>query len=166
MSAQRIENSDAALHGRLRLRSMQAEDVAQVAAIDARAYEFPWTPGIFADCLKAGYTSMVLEDDKGIVGYALFTAAEHEAHLLNVCVVPERQGEGCGRRLVKRVLDLARWQRCERVFLEVRPTNTHAIALYHDLGFNEIAARPRYYPARDGGREDATVMALELLAPE
>lgn len=166
MNAQRLENGEPGGQGRLRLRNMQVEDVPTIAAIDARAYEFPWTPGIFGDCLRAGYTAMVLEDDDGIVGYAIFTAAEHEAHLLNVCVAPERQGEGCGRRLVKRVLDLARWQRCERVFLEVRPTNVHAIALYHDLGFNEIAARPRYYPARDGAREDATVMALELLAPE
>lgn len=166
MSAQRIEVDEGAQHGRLRLRNMHVEDVPRIAVIDARAYEFPWTPGIFTDCLRAGYTAMVLEDDDGIVGYAIFTASAHEAHLLNVCVVPERQGEGCGRRLVKRVLDLARWQRCERVFLEVRPTNAHAIALYHDLGFNEIAARPRYYPSRDGAREDATVMALELLAPE
>ena len=166
MNAQRRESTDNAEHGRLRLRSMQVEDVARIATIDALAYEFPWTPGIFSDCLRAGYTAMVLEDDGGIVGYAIFTASEHEAHLLNVCVVPHRQGEGCGRRLVKRVLDLARWQRCERVFLEVRPSNLHAIALYHHLGFNEIAARPRYYPARDGAREDAIVMALELLAPE
>ena len=134
--------------GKLRLRGMSVEDVPRVASIDAMAYEFPWTPGIFIDCLRAGYTAMVLAEDAsdrygGIVGYAIFSAAAHEAHLLNVCVLPERQGEGCGRRLVKRVLDLARWQRCERVFLEVRPSNVHAIALYHDLGFNEIAARPR-----------------------
>ncbi len=145
---------------------MRLEDVPRVASIDADAYEFPWSAGIFTDCLRAGYSAMVLEDDLGIIGYSVFSAAAHEAHLLNVCVVPQRQGEGCGRRLVKRVLDLARWQRCERVFLEVRPTNTHAIALYHDLGFNEIAARPRYYPARGGEREDAVVMALELLSPE
>ena len=49
-----------------------------------------------------------------------------------------------------------------RVFLEVRPSNPAAIALYQDEGFNEIGRRPRYYPAI-GGREDAIVMALELL---
>ena len=48
------------------------------------------------------------------------------------------------------------------MFLEVRPSNAPAIALYHDEGFNEIGRRPRYYPAI-GGREDAIVMALELL---
>jgi ribosomal-protein-alanine N-acetyltransferase len=47
----------------------------------------------------------------------------------------------------------------------VRPSNAHAVALYHDLGFNEIGKRPNYYPSKRG-REDAIVMALELLPPE
>ena len=85
-----------------------------------------------------------------------------EAHVLNVCVSPAAQGRGHGRRLVRRLLDLARWHRAERVFLEVRPSNPRAIALYHDLGFNEIGRRPGYYPAGHG-REDALVMAIELL---
>ena len=56
----------------------------------------------------------------------------------------------------------ARGQAAQRVFLEVRPSNPNAIALYHDEGFNEIGRRPRYYPAHEG-REDAIVMAKELL---
>ena len=47
----------------------------------------------------------------------------------------------------------------------MRPSNPRAIARYHDLGFNEIGRRPNYYPARQG-REDAIVMAFELLDPE
>jgi len=50
----------------------------------------------------------------------------------------------------------------QRVFLEVRPSNTPALALYHREGFNEIGRRPRYYPAAQG-REDAVVMAIELV---
>ena len=63
-----------------------------------------------------------------------------------------------------RLLDLARWHHAERVFLEVRPSNTHAIALYDTMGFNEIGRRPNYYPGKRG-REDALVMAIELLDP-
>ena len=163
MSAAPVIADSGEAQGRLHLRSMRLEDVARVAAIDQRAYDFPWSAGIFTDCLRAGYTAMVLEEAGAVIGYAIFASGAHEAHLLNVCVVPERQGEGCGRRLVKRVLDLSRWQRCERIFLEVRPTNVRAIALYRDLGFNEIAERPRYYPAHGGAREDAVVMALELM---
>jgi [ribosomal protein S18]-alanine N-acetyltransferase len=51
------------------------------------------------------------------------------------------------------------------VFLEVRPSNPQAIALYFDEGFNEIGRRPRYYPAHVG-REDAIVMAIELLGDD
>jgi ribosomal-protein-alanine N-acetyltransferase len=58
---------------------------------------------------------------------------------------------------------VARWNRAERVFLEVRPSNPGAKALYESVGFREIGRRPRYYPARDG-REDAIVMALDMAA--
>ena len=60
---------------------------------------------------------------------------------------------------------MARGRQVSRVFLEVRPSNANAIALYFDEGFNEIGRRPRYYPAKDG-REDALVMAMELLPEE
>ena len=80
-------------------------------------------------------------------------------------VAPEEQGGGLGRRLMRRLIDLARWHRAERVFLEVRPSNPRAIALYDQLGFNEIGRRPNYYPAKRG-REDAIVMAMELLGGE
>ena len=75
---------------------------------------------------------------------------------------PEMQGQGHGRRLLHALLKVARAHGVARVFLEVRPTNVHAIALYHDEGFNEIGRRPRYYPAKDG-REDALALAMELL---
>ena len=66
-------------------------------------------------------------------------------------------------RLVMRLIDAARWHRAERIFLEVRPSNLAAQHIYETIGFNEIGRRPNYYPARNG-REDAIVMAMELLA--
>ncbi len=144
------------------LRPMRPEDVAEVSRIESSAYEFPWTEGIFRDCLRAGYGCWVLALDAEIAGYGVLSVAAGEAHLLNVCVAPRLQGEGHGRRLMKRLIDLARWHQAQRIFLEVRPSNPRAIRLYHDLGFNEIGRRPNYYPARQG-REDALVFALELL---
>ncbi|MFN7552899.1 MAG: ribosomal protein S18-alanine N-acetyltransferase [Pseudomonadota bacterium] len=144
------------------LRPMRPEDVAEVSRIESSAYEFPWTEGIFRDCLRAGYGCWVLALDAEIAGYGVLSVAAGEAHLLNVCVAPRLQGEGHGRRLMKRLIDLARWHQAQRIFLEVRPSNPRAIRLYHDLGFNEIGRRPNYYPARQG-REDALVLALELL---
>lgn len=146
------------------LRPMRQADVEAVAAIEQRAYPFAWTPGIFRDCLRAGHQCWVLEEAERILGYAVLSVAAGEAHLLNICIAPEYQGRGHGRRLLRRMVDLARWHLADRIFLEVRPSNPVAQALYHAEGFNEIGRRPNYYPASQG-REDAIVMAMELLPP-
>jgi [ribosomal protein S18]-alanine N-acetyltransferase len=146
---------------RASLRPMREDDLDAIMAIERRAYPFPWTHGIFRDCLRAGYPSWVLHLDGAIIGYGVLSIAVGEAHVLNICIDPDLQGTGHGRRLLRSLLKLARGHGAERVFLEVRPSNPNAIALYHDEGFNEIGRRPRYYPAKQG-REDAIVMAIEL----
>lgn len=148
------------------IRPMTEADLEAVLAIEQRAYPFPWTLGVFRDCLRAGYGCWVLEIGGMVAGYGLVSVAAGEAHVLNVCVDPDWQGEGHGLRLMSRLIDIARWHRAERVFLEVRPSNPKAIRLYHGMGFNEIGRRPRYYPAGEGQREDAIVMAMELLPPD
>lgn len=147
------------------LRPMREADVDAVYDVECRAYEFPWTAGIFRDCLRADYMAWVLDVDGAIAGYFLMSLAAGEAHVLNICVAPEQQGHGHGRRLLRALVQLARTRGAQRIFLEVRPSNRRAIALYDHEGFNEIGRRPRYYPARDG-REDAIVMAMELLPAE
>lgn len=145
------------------LRPMRDDDLDAVLDIELRAYPFPWTRGIFQDCLRADYPAWVLQRDGAVIGYGLLSLAADEAHVLNVCTDPDQQGQGHGRRLLRALLMLAQGRGAQRVFLEVRPSNLAAIALYHAEGFNEIGRRPRYYPAK-GGREDAIVMAKELFA--
>ena len=145
------------------VRPMREGDLDAVLDIELRAYPFPWTRGIFQDCLRANYPAWVLHRDGAMIGYGMLSLAADEAHVLNVCAAPEEQGRGHGRRLLRVLLQQAHTRGAQRVFLEVRPSNTGAIALYHAEGFNEIGRRPRYYPAK-GGREDAIVMAKELFA--
>lgn len=146
-------------------RVMNLADLDAVLAIERSNYPFPWTLGIFRDCLHVGHECWVLVQRDEIIGYGVLSAAAGEAHILNVSVVSQQQRQGHGRRMVLRLLDLARWHRVMRVFLEVRPSNAHACVLYESLGFNEIGRRPSYYPAARG-REDAIVMAMELLPLE
>lgn len=131
-------------------------------AIEQRAYPFPWTRGIFRDCLLAGYPAWLLQEQGAAIGYGVISLAADEAHVLNICIAPERQGRGQGRELLRMLTRMARDMGAVRIFLEVRPSNPKAIALYHSEGFNEIGRRPRYYPSHSG-REDALVMAMELL---
>lgn len=148
--------------GGLSLRPMREADMDAVMAIEVRAYPFPWTPGIFRDCLRAGYPAWILSGRESMMGYGVVSLAADEAHILNLCIAPERQGRGHGRYLLRALVKLASERGAQRLFLEVRPSNPSAIALYHSEGFNEIGRRPRYYPTHEG-REDALVMAMELL---
>lgn len=145
------------------MRPMRIEDLDAVMVVERRAYPFPWSIGIFRDCLFAGYPAWVLLEGGAFIGHGVLSVAADEAHVLNVCVDPARQGRGHGRILLRALVDAARGRGASRVFLEVRPSNPAAIALYEDEGFNEIGRRPRYYPAANNGREDAIVMAMELL---
>ncbi|MFC4528554.1 ribosomal protein S18-alanine N-acetyltransferase [Dyella halodurans] len=143
------------------IRAMRREDLPLVAAMEAASYDFPWSQGIFSDCLKAGHPCWVMWVDGEAGGYGVLSVAAGEAHVLNVCVGPGHRGLGLGRLLMRRLLDIARWNGATRVFLEVRPSNPIAQKLYESMGFGEIGRRPKYYPARQG-REDAIVMALDL----
>ncbi|MDO4708424.1 MAG: ribosomal protein S18-alanine N-acetyltransferase [Pseudomonadota bacterium] len=145
------------------LRRMQEADLAEVMQVELRAYPWPWSEGNFRDCLRSGYPMWVLEADRRIIGYAVLSVQADEAHLLNICIDPAWQSRGLGRRLLRDVRQAAQAQGAQRIFLEVRPSNSHAVQLYQDEGFNEIGRRPRYYPAANNGREDGLVMAMELL---
>ena len=141
----------------MRLRAMQETDVAAVVEIEQRVYPFPWTEGIFSDCLRVGYHCAVLELDVITVGYGIIASGAGEAHLLNVCVREEFRNRGFGRALMAHLLALAAGAGAAVVFLEVRPANTAAVRLYETLGFRQIGVRRGYYQGVSG-REDALVM--------
>jgi ribosomal-protein-alanine N-acetyltransferase len=149
----------------LRVRRMRQSDVVAVAAIERKTYDFPWTPGIFRDCLLAGYASVVLESVGKVVGYGIVSVAAGEAHLLNICIEDNLRGQGVGRRLLENLLAHARATGAERVFLEVRPSNHPARSLYRSAGFDVIGVRKGYYRAR-GGKEDAVVLLHRFTDPD
>lgn len=141
---------------------MHAEDLGAVLAIERAAYRFPWSEGIFRDCLRVGYCCWVLEVDVAVAGYGIMQVAAGESHILNLCVHPAYHRQGYGRAMLSRLLEIARNHRADTALLEVRPTNAAAIALYRRLGFHEVGVRRAYYPGH-GGKEDALILARSLL---
>ncbi|HEV2111142.1 MAG TPA: ribosomal protein S18-alanine N-acetyltransferase [Gammaproteobacteria bacterium] len=142
-------------------RPMHEGDVRAVMDIERRAYKFHWTEGIFRDCLRVGYCCWVMELSSGTVGYGVMSLVVGEAHLLNICVAPELQRQGYGRLLLNHFMELARERGAGQMFLEVRLSNSAAIALYRGRGFNEVGMRKNYYPG-EKGREDALILAMDL----
>lgn len=144
------------------IRSMHADDLAAVMQVEKSAYAHPWSEGILLDCLRVGYSCWVCELGDELIGHAVMSMAVGEAHLLNICVRPDQQSRGIGRRLLRRALRVAADRSVDTVFLEVRESNESARQLYETEGFCEIGRRHGYYPL-PGSREDALVYARALL---
>ena len=145
-----------------RTRAMGHDDLSLVSDIERRSYEFPWSHGVFRDCLLAGYQNIVLVSDRRVIGYGVLSVAAGEAHILNICVDPHFRALGYGSRLLDEMLFRARAASVREIFLEVRPSNVTAVRLYQKKGFHKVADRPAYYQAR-GGREDAAVYVRKLV---
>ena len=143
------------------VRPMSHEDIVQVSDIERRSYEFPWSHGVFRDCLLAGYHCIVLDRDDQVIGYSILSVAAGEAHILNLCVDPNFRQLGYGEQLLDELLQRATAIEVQEIFLEVRPSNASAIALYRKKGFRLIARRPAYYQAAEG-REDAAVLSKRI----
>ncbi len=147
----------------MRLRKMESDDIPAVLKIEGKNYQYPWSENIFRDCFTAiHYSCWVCEDEDSIIAYAIISMAAGEAHIMNISVDPELQGLGVGRKMMDHLIEIGR-KKAETMFLEVRPSNKSAIALYKKLGFNEVGVRKDYYPT-ENGREDAVMLALELVS--
>ena len=144
-----------------RYRRMTVADLDAVIAIEDAIYPHPWTRGNFADSIAAGYHCWIVECGGAMAGYVVVAVAAGEAHLLNLSVAAPWQRRGIGREVLGFALKLARDYGARKILLEVRPSNTAALALYVAGGFSEIGVRRGYYPAGDA-REDAIVLQLEL----
>jgi ribosomal-protein-alanine N-acetyltransferase len=142
-------------------RTMAETDIANIMAIEEKSYDFPWTEGIFRDCLRVGYYCQVIASSDEIAGYGVMTVGAGEAHIVNLCVKPELRQRGLGNRMLVHLMEQARELGVEIMLLEVRPSNLVAVKLYMDKGFNEIGIRKAYYPSRFG-REDALILARAL----
>ena len=147
----------------MKIRPMFAEDLDAVLENEFTGYDFPWTRGVFTDCLKVGNQCWILERNDEVLAHAIVAIGAGEAHLLNVCVRASEQGGGLGRALVLFALERAHAAGADALFLEVRPSNSRALKLYDSIGFNVVGVRKDYYPAHLG-HEDAQVLALDLEA--
>ncbi|WP_242464791.1 ribosomal protein S18-alanine N-acetyltransferase [Halorhodospira abdelmalekii] len=153
---------------------MAEADLAAVLQVERSAYRYPWSEGIFRDCLRAGYGCFVHEPEPDLCGPAappiapvvahlVTSCAAGEAHILNICVAPPWQRRGIAAYLLAVAVERAQLLGAEALFLEVRPSNTPALRLYERCGFHEVGRRPNYYPAAKG-REDALIMARAILS--
>jgi ribosomal-protein-alanine N-acetyltransferase len=143
------------------VRPAAAADLPRLAELEAAGFAEPWSPEMLAaELTHPGSVVLVAGggDSRAPSGYACFRLGAGDAELLRVAVAPEVRGRGLARQLIAAGFERLRGAGVTSCFLEVRPANASALALYHALGFEPRGRRGAYY--RDGS--DALVLRRDL----
>lgn len=138
-------------------RPLREHDLARVVQIELATFSDPWTRSSFAETLaREEVSGLAVDDDQGrLIGYGICVVAADEGEILNLAVDPAARRRGIGRLLVDAMVDRLRQGGASQIFLEVRRSNTAAIALYQAAGFSLLGERRGYYTHP---REDALTM--------
>jgi len=137
-------------------------DVRSLCEIEKQSFPSPWSLWCFlAEYANSKSTILVAGPPRPqpweVWGYVVFWVVAGEMHLLNLAVRRAHRRRGIARSLLTQALDRGRAQNVSVVWLEVRPSNAAALALYRSFGFQEVGRRAHYY--NDNG-EDALICAL------
>lgn len=141
--------------------SLTPGDLTRAYQIELASHAFPWTEKTLSSNQGERYLNLKLCIDDQIAAFAITQVVLDEATLFNIAVDPDYQRRGLGRELLQHLIDQLLQQGVMTLWLEVRASNSGAIALYQSFDFNEVTVRRGYYPSANG-REDAIVMALTL----
>lgn len=138
------------------IESMTVDDISQVAEIERQIFSIPWSEKAFRDSMESDNTIyIVAKENNNVAGYAGMYLSFEEGNITNVAVNPLSRRKGIGEKLVRDILNRAYEKGVRDVFLEVRETNSVAIALYEKIGFKEEGIRKNFY---DKPRENALIM--------
>jgi len=141
----------------VRLRPMQERDLPAIFRLEEASQAYPWPHGFFRRTLRRHTSCWVLEKNNEVLGFGILAFENGKAHIMNLCVAASQRRHGLGRRILLRLLAVARKQRARQAWLEVRTTNRPARQLYGKLGFVTKAVRKGYY-LTPYGRQNAIIM--------
>ncbi len=140
------------------IRPMTAADVPSVAALEKLCFSDPWSASSIASELDNPLSLwLVWEEDGAAAAYLGVQRVPPQADVMNVAVSPALRRRGIARALFAELE--RRLPEIDELFLEVRASNSGAIALYRTLGFAQVGRRPNYYL---DPREDALILRKEL----
>lgn len=132
----------------------------ELLSIEQSSFPSPWDGRSFSNEIDreiSHFWAAIIDDV--LVGYICFWIFAGEVHLLNIAVHGAWRRKGLGRRLLSKMFEIGRHGHAETAWLEVRPSNLAARALYGQVGFREVGHRPRYYTDT---HEDAILMSMAL----
>jgi [ribosomal protein S18]-alanine N-acetyltransferase len=140
----------------MEIRRLSLQDLDPIVAIENAVYPTPWSRSMFAGELsKPSSVCLGAFEEQTLRGYLITSRYVDAWHVMNVAVAPDRHRMGIASALLGRLFELTASDDRRGYTLEVRVSNTAAIALYERLGFESRGVRRGYYT---DNREDALIM--------
>ena len=141
------------------------EDARAIAAVHATLFPTPWEPDAVQALIEhpAAVSLIAALPGRKVVGFVIAQIAADEAEILSIGVAADAQRQGIGRKLLDGTIRAAVRVEARRLYLDVAESNAAARALYAGCGFAEAGRRKAYYTLPDGGREDAFLLARDLV---
>lgn len=137
---------------------MNADHLEELEKLEKICFSRPWSRKMLAEELENQCAAFLVAQDSitgQVMGYAGLLVMADEGYITNVAVFPEYRRQGVAAKLISVFENFARGNKLAFLTLEVRPSNTGAIALYEGFGFREAGRRKNYY---DLPKEDALIL--------
>jgi ribosomal-protein-alanine N-acetyltransferase len=142
---------------------ISVKDVENLMPIETACHSHPWSEKTFISCIGNRYFGYYLKVQDTLIGFYIGEHVAGEATLMDICVLPDQQGNGYGKTLLEHFFKESKKLNNTIVWLEVRSKNISAQMMYINNGFTETGRRTGYYPSASGfGYEDAIVMKKNL----
>jgi len=142
------------------VRLMVRRDLAQVLAIEAKCFEFPWTDEEFWQCLRQpNCLGMVAEHEGRVVGYIVYETPKNRILVTNIAVDPDFQRHGIARQMVQKLVSKMIYQQRHKVAITIRETNLPALLCFRALGFKAVTVLKNFYEEQN---EDTYVLQYRL----
>ena len=144
-----------------KFREISSEQVANLSL--AGLYDSDLPPSLEALTrllAKPAGRAWAISGAQSIQGVVWFSVVQDEAEIIDIRVVERFRRTGIGESLLTQSFEKLRLSKIRSVFLEVRSSNTAALALYEKLGFAMMGRRENYYKTA-AGREDALTMRCD-----
>ncbi len=137
------------------VKPIERQHIRQIAKLEEVCFSEPWSENGLLEAYCAGTKFFVAERGGKVLGYVGISCILDEGYITNVAVFPEERNRGVATAILEHIFRLAEEIRLSFVSLEVRQSNSGAIALYEKLGFLTEGRRKNFYTAP---KEDALIM--------
>lgn len=147
----------------VRIRPAQTADISAIIKLEKSCFRKPWSDSAIEQDVSTNSNAYYFVGETitshQVIAFAACWHMVDEAELMRIATHPDYRRNGLAEQLLIQVIQNAKAHQLHSMFLEVRPSNQAARALYQRHGFQILHIRRKYY---DDNGEDAIIMSKKL----